>query len=84
MKMKTAKNNIVFSMKVNNSIKLIRRKIFKGFNIMDKSFNKHIKLLSQRHYLIKQLPQSNKKIKTTNKKYLVLEIHYISVQKVQA
>jgi len=54
MKMKTAKNNIVFSMKVNNSIKLIRRKIFKGFNIMDKSFNKHIKLLLQRHYLIKQ------------------------------
>ena len=56
MKMKTARNKIVFLMKVNKCKKLIRRlkKIFRGFNIMDKSFNKHIKLLLQRHYLIKQ------------------------------
>jgi len=56
MKMKTAKNKIVFLMKVISFQKLIKKlkKKFSGFNIKDRNFNRHIKLLLQRHYLIKQ------------------------------
>lgn len=65
MRMKTARNKINFLMKVNNWQKSVRdwKKMYKKFNIMDRSFNRHINLLLQKHYLIKQWQKWNKKIK---------------------